>query len=83
MKYLLLLLLPFWGFAQTPSIEWQKSLGGSGNDYANSITQTSDGGYVVAGYTNSVDGDVVGNHGGDDVWVVKLSPQVLLNGVKH
>lgn len=74
MKYLLLLLLPFWGFAQTPSIEWQKSLGGSGNDYANSITQTSDGGYVVAGYTNSVDGDVVGNHGGDDVWVVKLSP---------
>jgi hypothetical protein len=73
MKYLLLLLFPVWGFAQTPSIEWQKSVGGSGNDYANSITQTSDGGYVVAGYTNSVDGDVVGNHGGDDVWVVKLS----------
>ncbi len=82
MKYLLLLLLPFWGFAQTPSIEWQKSLGGSGKDYANSICQTVDGGYVVAGYTNSVDGDVVGNHGGDDIWVVKLSSAGIVEWTK-
>ena len=61
--------------AATPSIEWQKCLGGSGYDGAESIRQTGDGGYIVAGYTESNDGDVSGNHGNDDVWVVKLAPQ--------
>lgn len=55
-------------------IEWQKSLGGSGGDAANSIQQTTDGGYIVAGNSDSNDGDVTGNHGGfSDYWVVKLS----------
>src|SRR3989338_8866533 len=61
--------------AQAPSIEWQKSLGGSGWDFAYSIQQTIDEGYVVAGYSNSTDtlGDVTSNHGGNDYLVVKLS----------
>ena len=54
-------------------IEWQKALGGTGDDYAESIKQTRDGGYIVAGYTNSNNGDVTGNHGGNDIWIVKLS----------
>jgi len=32
---------------------WFKHYGGTNNDHANSIQQTSDGGYVVAGYTYS------------------------------
>src|SRR5688572_8174325 len=59
-------------FAQ-PAIEWQKSLGGSELDYANSIQQTSDGGYIVSGSSDSNDGDVTGHHGGTDCWIVKLS----------
>ncbi|MDR3273636.1 MAG: T9SS C-terminal target domain-containing protein [Flavobacteriaceae bacterium] len=59
---------------QAPAIEWQKCLGGSGNDYASSIQQTSDGGYIVAGSTYSNDGNVSGNHGNSDGWVVKLNP---------
>ena len=55
------------------SIEWQRSLGGSGNDYAYSIQQTGDGGYIVAGYSYSNDGDVSGNNGASDYWVVKLN----------
>ncbi len=55
-----------------PEIEWQKSLGGTNSDVARSITQTTDGGYIVAGYTTSVNGDVSENNGGRDVWVVKL-----------
>ncbi|MBK8912343.1 MAG: T9SS C-terminal target domain-containing protein [Chlorobi bacterium] len=55
-------------------IEWEKSLGGSGLDLASSITQTSDGGYIVAGQSTSTDGDVIGNHGGGDFWIVKLTP---------
>jgi hypothetical protein len=57
----------------TGTITWQKSLGGTGNDHATSIQQTTDGGYIVAAGSNSTDGDVVGNHGGFDYWVVKLT----------
>ncbi len=57
------------------AVEWQKCLGGSGKDIAQSIIQTFDGGYAIAGYTSSNDGDVTGNKsgvGGDAGWVVKL-----------
>jgi len=59
-----------------PTIEWQKSLGGSYSDYAHSIQQTSDGGFIVAGSSSSIDGDVTGNHGSYDYWVVKLSTDI-------
>lgn len=58
--------------AQAPDIEWQKSLGGSGDEYAYSIQQTTDGGYIVAGSSWSNDGDVSGNHGWLDYWVAKI-----------
>jgi hypothetical protein len=53
-------------------IQWQKSLGGTSDDQANSVQQTTDGGYIIAGYTYSNDGDVSGNHGFYDCWLVKL-----------
>ncbi len=53
-------------------IIWQKCLGGSSDDYAHSVAPAPDGGYIVAGYTYSNDGDVLGNHGGADFWVVRL-----------
>jgi len=34
-------------------IVWKKAFGGSGDDKANSVQQTSDGGFIVAGYTSS------------------------------
>ena len=54
------------------AIQWQKSLGGTNPDVAHSIQQTNDGGYIVAGYSESNDGDVTGNHGNGDYWIVKL-----------
>jgi hypothetical protein len=52
---------------------WQKTLGGSQREGAASVTQSSDGGYVMAGTTESNDGDVSGYHGGtSDAWVVKV-----------
>jgi len=54
------------------NIQWQKCLGGSDSDKAYSIQQTSDGGYIVAGLAYSNNGDVYGNHGESDMWIVKL-----------
>ena len=54
------------------SIVWQRCLGGTGTDGGGAIQQTSDGGYIVCGWSNSNDGDVSGNHGGTDIWLVKL-----------
>ncbi len=52
--------------------EWKKSFGGTGIDLSNAIQQTVDGGYIFTGWSNSIDGDVTGNFGFEDVWVVKL-----------
>jgi len=60
-------------FAQAPAIQWQKSFGGDGFDYASDIQLTSDGGYIVAGNSNSNNGYASGNHGGYDAWIVKLN----------
>jgi len=61
------------GYSQTTNIQWAKCLGGSGAEQAQSIMQTMDGGYIVNGSSNSTDGQVTGNHGGYDYWVVKLN----------
>ncbi|MFH1410946.1 MAG: hypothetical protein ABIG80_05300 [Patescibacteria group bacterium] len=48
-------------------IDWQYRYGGEGSDEAYSIAQTGDGGYIVAGDTDSF-GDEY-----HDIWVLKLS----------
>lgn len=53
-------------------LEWQKSYGGSENDYGNSVCLGIDGGYVLAGETSSSDGDISANHGESDFWIVKI-----------
>lgn len=55
------------------TIEWQKTFGGSNSDTAECIKSTSDGGYIVTGTTFSTDGDVTGNKGNCDIWVIKIS----------
>jgi len=55
-----------------PAIQWQKNYGGNNAERATSTKQTSDGGYIVAGYTLSNNGDVVGHRSSEDYWVLKL-----------
>ena len=62
--------------SNTSEIEWQKSIGGSSSESAVGLCLTTDGGYVIAGRTQSSDGDITGFHGGGvDAWVVKLNAQ--------
>jgi hypothetical protein len=54
------------------NLQWQSALGGSGFDEGKSIDQTSEGGYIAVGYSESNNGNVSGNHGQRDFWVAKL-----------
>jgi hypothetical protein len=59
---------------QQGGLMWSRTYGGSSDDRARSISPTSDGGYVVSGYTRSDDGDVQsGNEGFNDFWVIKIN----------
>ncbi len=58
------------------NLQWQKSLGGFGDESGGYVKQTIDGGYITSGFTYysaANQGDVTGNHGGYDTWVVKLN----------
>ncbi len=57
------------------NIEWQKTYGGTGDDRGQSIIQTTDGGYILIGTSNSTDNDVSINNGSQDFWIVKLDAQ--------
>ncbi|MBD3233298.1 MAG: T9SS type A sorting domain-containing protein [candidate division Zixibacteria bacterium] len=55
---------------------WTRTYGGEGEDKAYSVEQTSDGGFIIAGYTNSFgSGEYFGyllklNSNGDTMWTV-------------
>ncbi len=64
----------YWLLKITKSGEkvWSKTYGGSNDESAARITKTNDGGYLLSGYTSSNDGDVSGNEGFQDYWIVKV-----------
>ncbi len=70
--------LDYWVVKLDPAgnIQWQNTIGGSNNDQLTSIQQTSDGGYILGGYSGSgISGDKTeSSQGGLDYWVVKLDP---------
>ena len=51
---------------EPPEIKWSKTYGGSQLDIAHAVVQTSDGGYALAGWTESY------GNGDCDVWLVKV-----------
>ena len=61
--------------------QWDARFGGNSEDVLNSIQQTSDGGYILGGSSNSnISGDKTqGTQGGNDYWIVKVNS----SGVKQ
>ena len=58
----------------TGLIDWQNAIGGNSADYLNFVAQTSDAGYMLAGFSYSdISGDKTENSlGSNDYWIVKL-----------
>ncbi|WP_185155654.1 SpvB/TcaC N-terminal domain-containing protein [Rudanella paleaurantiibacter] len=50
-------------------LNWQKRHGGSGNDEAFAMYRTLAGNSVITGLSQSTDGDVTQNQGGEDFWL--------------
>src|SRR4249920_2944166 len=73
---LILALSCFFQFAnaQAPTIEWQKTYGGSGDEYYGYILKLQDGNYLQYGNTASGDGDFSSNQGKDDAYMIKTDP---------
>ncbi|HNR20321.1 MAG TPA: T9SS type A sorting domain-containing protein [Bacteroidia bacterium] len=67
-----------WWIIKTDSsgnIQWQNTIGGNSSDAVEPIQQTTDGGYILGGYSNSdISGDKTENsNGNNDYWIVKLT----------
>ncbi len=65
------------------NLEWEKTYGGTNVDRAESIKQTPDGGYIVAGFSASQNGDVDDNYGNFDYWVLKISSTGVIEWEKN
>src|SRR6266852_2645273 len=60
----------------TAGTVFMEALGTAGDDYASSVQQTSDGGFIVAGYTNGF------GAGGQDVLLVKVDRSGMIQWAK-
>ena len=58
-------------FDKEGNVEWNKSIGGSGNDGYGHIISTLDGGYVATGYLLSTDIAGLAHKGNQDILIVK------------
>lgn len=54
-------------------IQWQNTIGGTGDDWLKCIEQTSDGGFILGGYSfSNISGDKTENcNGVCDYWIIK------------
>ena len=56
--------------------QWSQTFGGSSLDYGESVQQTSDGGYIIAGVTNSY------GAGESDVYLIKVGGEIVVPPVE-
>ncbi len=71
------------GSPDTIEIDFTKTLGGTKNESAQAVIKTSDGGYVILGYTQSMDGDILNKSNESfDYWLLKYDQNDILQWQK-
>src|SRR6266446_7749818 len=55
----------------SPSIKWQRTYGGTGDDEFRGMELTRDNGFIAVGFSESINGDLSQNHGHSDYWIVR------------
>ncbi|WP_289058902.1 hypothetical protein [uncultured Mesotoga sp.] len=65
----------FWVICLSPEgdLLWEETFGGSSQDHAYDVIVSREESIIVAGYTRSNDGDVIGHVWGEDFWIIELS----------
>jgi hypothetical protein len=56
-------------------LHWKKSYGGSDIDQAFSIAKTGNNSYLIAGRSNSLDGDIKNPNGNFDAWIIHIDDE--------
>jgi hypothetical protein len=51
---------------------WEKTYGGSENDFGIDIVSVKEKGYYIAGNSSSSNGNISNNNGGSDFWLIKV-----------
>lgn len=64
----------FWGtkIDENGELQWRGYFGGTNNDRSHAVVQAEDGGFVMAGFTESEDFDISNAQGSYDFWIVKV-----------
>jgi len=69
-----LLLFCVSAFSQAPSVVWSRAYGGPFTDSVYNLFPMENGGLLMCATSSSIAGDVIGNHGNFDAWIVKTNP---------
>ncbi|MFD0795957.1 hypothetical protein ACFQZJ_00680 [Maribacter chungangensis] len=64
----------FWGtkIDASGALQWRGYFGGTNNDRSHAVVESDDGGFVMAGFSESNDFDISNTQGSYDFWVVKV-----------
>ncbi len=64
----------FWGtkIDATGELQWRGYFGGTNNDRSHAVVEAEDGGFVMAGFSESIDFDISNTQGSYDFWLVKV-----------
>ncbi|CAA9271626.1 MAG: hypothetical protein AVDCRST_MAG95-2786 [uncultured Adhaeribacter sp.] len=74
LDFILLVINTFSSISNAQNKQWDKTIGGTGNDYLSKMVNTPDGGYILGGTSDSGFGGEKSqpSKGGSDFWIVKI-----------
>lgn len=65
------------------NVLWSKSYGGSNIEYGKTILRAKNGDYIISAQSESGNGDLAGNYGMEDIWVLSVNDTGKINWQKN